>query len=274
VKPAIHGLAWASELVGTFLMVFIGLSVVVLDFGSGSTVARLVPDESARLLITGILFATTGSVYAVTPLGKHSGAHLDPAVTLAFWITGHVETLDLVAYAIAQFAGATAGAALLAAVWGPRAASVQYGRTAVAQGLSWAAAIAIEAAMTAIMVATIFLFTSRKRTARWTPIAVWAVIAVLVWKGALFTGTSLNPARSFGPDLVARKFGDYAVYVAGPLLGASLVALVTRLVPVVYPLTAKLFHDVRYHSPFHEALPTAAHSERDRHEFVQFIRKR
>ena len=274
MKPAIHGLAWASELVGTLLMVFIGLSVVVLDFGSGSPVARLVPDESARLLITGMLFAMTGSVYAVSPLGKHSGAHLDPAVTLAFWITGHVDTLDLCAYAIAQFAGATAGAALLAAVWGTRAASVQYGRTAVAQGLSWAVAIAIEAAMTAAMVGTIFLFTSRKRTARWTPVAVWAVIAVLVWKGAPFTGTSLNPARSFGPDLVAHEFGDYAVYVAGPLLGASIVALAARIAPVVYPLTAKLFHDVRYHSPFHEALPTAAHSERERHEFVESIRKR
>ncbi len=270
----VHAAAWASEFVGTFLMVFVGLSVVVLDFGAGSRVARLVPDSGVRLLITGMLFATTGSLFALTPLGRHSGAHLDPAVTLAFWITGHVDALDLAAYAAAQFAGAIAGSALLAAVWGSRAASVHYGRTMLATGLSPIAAVGIEAAMTAAMIGTIFLFTSHERTARWTPLAVWAVIAALVWKGAPWTGTSLNPARSFGPDLVAGHFADYSVYVAGPLLGATLVAIAVRLVPVAYPLTAKLFHDVRYHSPFHDALPTAAHGHRARGEFVEALRRR
>lgn len=275
VHPArLHLVAWASEFVGSFLMVFVGLSVVVLDFGAGSPVAPVVPAVGTRLLITGMLFATTGSLFALTPLGRHSGAHLDPAVTLAFWITGHVETVDLAAYAVAQFAGASAGAALLSAVWGGRAASVQYGRTVVAAGLSPLDAVALEAVMTAVMIGTIFVFTSRKKTARWTPLAVWAVIAALVWKGAPWTGTSLNPARSFGPDLVAGQFSNYGVYVAGPLLGAAAVAVAVRIVPGLYPLTAKLFHDVRYHSPFHDALPTAAHDERERGTFVEATRQR
>jgi aquaporin Z len=255
-------------------MVFVGLSVVVLDFGAGSPIARVIPAVGTRLLITGMLFATTGSLFALTPLGRHSGAHLDPAVTLAFWITGHVETVDLAAYAVAQFAGASAGAALLSAVWRGRAASIQYGRTVVAAGLSPRDAVALEAVMTAVMIGTIFVFTSRKKTARWTPLAVWGVIAALVWKGAPWTGTSLNPARSFGPDLVAGQFSNYGVYLVGPLLGAAAVAVAVRILPGRYPLTAKLFHDVRYHSPFHDALPTAAHDERERGRFVEATRQR
>ena len=80
----LHLAEWGCELLGTALMVFAGLSVVVLDFGPASPVAPLIPDHSARLLLTGMLFATTGSVFAVTPPGRLSGAHLDPAVS---WMT-------------------------------------------------------------------------------------------------------------------------------------------------------------------------------------------
>lgn len=77
-----------AELVGTAALVLVGLSVVILMFGAGSPVARLLPDEGARRAVTGFLFGTTGALVALSPLGKESGAHLNPAVTLAFCLMG------------------------------------------------------------------------------------------------------------------------------------------------------------------------------------------
>ncbi len=73
-----HWAEWSCELVGTAVLLIGGLSAVCLDFGPHSPTARLVPDHSARLLITGLLFAGTGSLVAVSPLGRRSGAHLNP----------------------------------------------------------------------------------------------------------------------------------------------------------------------------------------------------
>ena len=222
---------------------FGGLSAVVIDFGAGSPVAQVLPGHSPRLLLTGALFAATGALVTISPIGRRSGAHLNPAVTLAFWLTGHVSSVDLFGYVLGQTLGALAGAVALAAVWGARAASVHDGLTQPAPGLSEPAAAVIEAAMTAAMILGILLMVSSSRTMRWTPLAVWVIVTLEVWQGAPFTGTSLNPARSFGPALVSADFHAYWVYVVGPLAGAGVAVAIQRFaLPDVVPVTAKLFH--------------------------------
>ncbi|HKI93032.1 MAG TPA: aquaporin, partial [Gaiellaceae bacterium] len=121
-------------------------------------------------------------------------------------------------------------------------------------GLNGVETAGVEALMTAILVLTIFLFVSSTRTAPWTPLAVWVVVALLVWQGAPFTGTSLNPARSLGPALVAGNWRDYWVYVLGPLAGAAIAVACWALVPRE-TLTAKLFHDRRYLTTLGSLLP-------------------
>ena len=248
---------WGCELVGTALLVFLGLSAVTFDFGTGSPLARVVPSESWRLLVTGTLFAASGALVTVSPLGRRSGAHLNPAVTLAFWAQRHLHPHDLAGYITAQMLGALGGAALLRLVWGHRAASVHYGRTTPGPGVGTAQAVGLEAVMTAALVLVIFAFVSSARTARWTPLAVLVLVAVEVWRGAPYTGTSLNPARSLGPALVGGGVADLWVYFAGPLAGAVLAVAVWRAVPRV-TLTAKLFHDPRYPSVVRSLLPVAA----------------
>lgn len=250
-----HPGEWAAELVGTLILVFGGLSAVVLDFHPGTPVARALPSQSARLLLTGVLFAGTGSLVAVSPLGRRSGAHLNPCVTLAFWCTRHVHRHDLIGYVSAQFIGAIAGAELLRAVWGSRAASLGYGVTMPGAQTTVRAAIGIEALMTAVLITTIYAFVSSPRTARWTPLAVWAVVSVLVWRGATHTGTSLNPARSLGPAIAAMDGGNLWVYFVGPLLGTGAAALVQVLFLRRRLVTAKLFHDSRYPSVLRTSLP-------------------
>ena len=87
---------WLAELAGTAILVLVGVSAICLNFGPSSPVARAIPSSSARLLLTGLIFAGTGSLVAISPLGRRSGAHLNPAVTLAFWIRGHVHPHDLI----------------------------------------------------------------------------------------------------------------------------------------------------------------------------------
>ncbi len=255
-QPGMHLAAWASELAGTAILVLGGLSAVCLDFGHGSPVAPLLPSVSARLLLTGLLFAGVGSLVAISPLGRCSGGHINPSVTVAFWITGHVHRHDLAGYVGAQCLGALLGAILLRWLWGPVAVSVHDGMTAPQPGTGPWAAVGIEALMTAILVLTILLCVARARTARWTPLAVWVVVALLVWQGAPYTGTSLNPARSLGPALVGGTLSSLWVYWVGPLAGAALLAGGWRLLGREWqPVTAKLFHDHRYQSVLRSRLP-------------------
>lgn len=232
------------------------MSAVFLDFGRASPVAAHLPSTSARLLLTGTIFAGTGSLVALSPIGRLSGAHLNPAVTLAFWAQRKVHVHDLVGYVVAQLLGAIAAAAALRVLWGGTATALHMGATQPGHGFDGLDAAALELAMTASLVLMILLMTSHRRTARWTPLGNWILVACLVWQGAPYTGTSLNPARSLGPAVVAPLLAHLWVYVAGPVAGAALAVLVFRTLGRT-TLTAKLFHDPSYPSTLGTVLPTA-----------------
>jgi aquaporin Z len=244
----LHLAEWAAEAAGTAILMLVVVSVVTVVFGPGSAVASVVPATGPRLLLAGLLIAGTGSLVAVSPLGRLSGGHINPAVTLGFWLTGHVHRNDLAGYVAAQFLGALAGAALGAAAWGDRAKAIGYAATRPGHGLSDLGAGAIEVAMTAALLLVIFTFTSRERLMRWTPVATWILVACLVWQVAPYTDTSLNPARSLAPAVIARDARSLWIYLLAPPLGAVLAALLVRARLLRLPLTAKLFHDSSYRS--------------------------
>jgi aquaporin Z len=255
-QGGLHWLEWGCELAGTALLMIGGLSAICLDFGSGSAMSRAVPSHSLRLLITGLLFAGTGSLVAVSPLGRRSGAHLNPAVTVMFWLRRHVHALDLAGYVVAQCLGALVGTAIVRVLWGTTALGVHLGVTQPGHGLSAPAAAAVEGLMTTALLFTILVMVSSVRRARWTPLVVWPLIAVLVWQGAPWTGTSLNPARSLGPAVLLPTYRDLWVYLIGPLSAALLAVGIFALVPGE-TMTAKLFHDPSYPSTMGSTMPTA-----------------
>jgi aquaporin Z len=252
-----HWAEWLCELVGTALLLVGGLSAICLDFAPGSPVASVVPDHSTRLLITGLLFAGTGSLVAVSPLGRRSGAHLNPSVTLAFWRRGHLHRHDLAGYIVAQVAGAFAGTALVKWWWGAKATAVHLGVTQPGHGIGAAGAAGIEALMTLLLVGGILLMVSSAKTARYTPLLVWILVAVLVWQGAPWTGTSLNPARSLAPAQLLPELAHLWVYVVGPLAGALLAVQAYGTFTSLETRTAKLYHDPRYSSTMATTLPVA-----------------
>ena len=241
-----------AELFGTAFLIFIGLSAVTFDLGKGLPMENLIPNKSFRLLITGLLFAGSGSLVAISPLGKLSGAHINPAVSLAFWAKGKMELYDLGGYIIGQFVGAFIGAALLVLVWGDYAASVNNGMTLPGKGYSLWDVFLVEMGMTFLFVFSIFIFVSSHRLMHWTPLMTWLLIAVMVWWGAPISGTSINPARSIGPALVSWSWQAQWLYCIAPPLGAMQAVMVYRFLNMnkCKILTGKLFHVPHYRCIF------------------------
>jgi aquaporin Z len=238
-------------------MLFCGISWVTMDFYPGSPVARWLPDTSARLAVTGVLFPVAGTLFALSPPGRRSGAHLNPAVTFAFWLQRHVHRHDLFGYVLAQCAGGVTGAMLAWLLYGRRMSRppVRGAVTHPGGGLAAWATAGVETGMVALLVLVIFSCVSSRRAARWTPFAVWPVITVLVWRVAPYTGTSLNPARTLGSDVAVGWFPAFWAYVVGPLTGAGVAVVLWLLVSRRRTLTAKIFHDPHYRSVMRTDLP-------------------
>jgi aquaporin Z len=209
---------YLSELVGTALLLAVGLSIVILNFGNGSPVATLLPDAGLRRLITGFLFGTTGALIAISPVGKESGAHINPVVTLAFWLLGKLRGRHAMGYVLAQLGGAILGSLPLLA-WGAMGQSVHFGATLPGSGYSTAAAILGEIATSFALILGLFLFVRHPRIRPFTPMLFPFLYAFMVWLEAPVSGTSTNPARSLGPAVVSGDWSDWWVYWIGPALG-------------------------------------------------------
>ena len=248
----LHWQEYLAELLGTAFLIFVGLSAVTFDFGKGLPMEHLIPNHSFRLLITGLIFAGSGSLVAISPLGKLSGAHINPAVSLAFWAKGKMELRDLGGYIVGQFVGAFIGAAFLVLVWGDYAASVDNGMTLPGKDYSLWDVFLVEMGMTFLLVFSIFIFVSSHRLMSWTPLMTWLLIAIMVWWGAPVSGTSINPARSIGPAVVSWSWQAQWLYCIAPLLGAMLAVVVYHFLSInrCQILTGKLFHVPHYRCIF------------------------
>jgi aquaporin Z len=230
---------WSAEAAGTGLFVLGALSAVALVLGDGSPADGLLDSQSGRMLVTGLLVGGVVSLIVLSPLGRLSGAHLNPVVTLAFTLLGRVSAPDVFGYMFAQTAGALAGGVAFRLAWGGVAESVDGGVTHPT--VATLAALGLEAGMAALLVAAILLFVSRESLVRWIPLMLWLLIGAMIWTGGAYTGTSLNPARSIGPAVAFADFTDLWLYLVAPTLGAlAVAALWRRRHPSAHPRTARL----------------------------------
>src|SRR5438874_1964766 len=181
---------YLAELAGTAFFLFVGLTAVVWVFGTGSPVGSL--GAPVRRLIVGPIFAGAAAAVVLSPLGRRSGGHLNPAVSLAFYRLGKMRTRDLAWYAVAQMIGAVAGAGLVALAWGSRGKSIHLGATQPGSGGPWIAVVA-ELVCTFLLMSLILEFIDRPALMRFTPYAAAGLAAFLVLVEAPLSGTSLNP---------------------------------------------------------------------------------
>jgi aquaporin Z len=199
-----------SEFYGTFLLVLVAAGGGMMMQAFPNTISRTAAVVAPGLMVMGIIMF----------MGKVSGAHLNPAVSVAFSLRGDFPWRRVPGYVVVQLAGATAAALFLRGVI---KVSAKYGSNYPAHGFDNWQALLMEAALTMGLVSVILGTASgAQMIGIFGAIGVGAYIALAGLWGSPISGASMNPARTFGPDLVGKTFTDYWVYVIGPLLGATI----------------------------------------------------
>ncbi len=199
-----------AEAWGTFLLVLVAAGGGVVAAESGGAVGLGLLVVAPGLMVMAIIYF----------MGTVSGAHLNPAVTLAFALRRNFPWRRVPGYIVAQMIGAIAAALFLRTLFGLVGS---LGATVPGQGMSGMQALAMEVVLTAGLTNTILgTATGARNIGANGAIAVGGYIALAGIWAAPISGASMNPARSLGPDLVRGDFGTAWIYVAGPLLGAAI----------------------------------------------------
>lgn len=207
-----------------YIAEFIGTAVLVL-FACG-TAAILGCDTIAGYLTTALAFGLVIVAMAYS-VGNISGCHINPAVSIAMLVSGKMSIKDFIGYIIAQFAGAIAGAWVLMEAVGKESG---LGTNALAGDNNYFASIAIEIILTFVFVFAILGVTSKKENSAVSGVVIGLSLTLVHILGIAFTGTSVNPARSFGPALFVggEALSNVWVFIVAPLVGGVLAALVYK----------------------------------------------
>lgn len=221
---------YVAEFIGTMTLVLLGCGTAMLvgcDAASGS-----------GYLLTALAFGLTivGMAYCV---GNISGCHINPAVSLGVWMTGDMDSKDFIGYIVSQCLGALVGSAVLAGIFSLGGVTDMTGGLGT-NGLagvngSAAAGLLVEILLTFIFVLTILGVTSKKANhGSFAGVVIGFTLVLVHILGIGLTGTSVNPARSIGPAVVAAVCGNAAplacvwVFIVGPFAGAALAAVVWK----------------------------------------------
>jgi MIP family channel proteins len=218
--------AYLAELIGTFLLVFFIVSVVVLFVATGNQ-AQFGSD-----------FAVVGLVHAfllfglIVMFGVASGGHFNPAVTLAAAAIKRITPVDALIYMLAQLSGGVLGALLAKSLLLDEGRAASYGAAQVSSLLGGDfQGMIVEAIGTFCLVLVILAAVYSKKSVKdWAPLAIGTTLGFIVMVGGPLTGGSFNPARWFGPALVANEWGGVWPYLLGPIVGSLLAAVVYKLV--------------------------------------------
>ena len=199
--------ATIAEMIGTFALVFAGCGAIIVQAQSGA-LGHVGVCLTFGLVITAMIFAT----------GHISGAHFNPAVTIAFAATGHFSWRHVPAYIIGQLLAALTAALLLSALVG---AEASLGATTFDSAVG--PAFALEVVMTFfLMFVIISVATDARASGALAAVAIGATVCLCALMGGPLTGASMNPARSLGPALVAGVSSGQWLYIAAPIIGALL----------------------------------------------------
>jgi aquaporin Z len=214
-----------AELLGTYLLVFLGTSAAVsglaADNGNLST---------GTIVQIGLTFgmALVAIAYAFGPV---SGAHVNPAVTFGMVVAKKMTMKDAIPYWVAQFGGGLLAALTVMLAFGEQAKRFGYGANGPGKQFGDMGALAFEIISTMLFFLVIYgAAASKKAAAGFAGIPIGLYLAASHFAGINISGSSLNPARDFGPALLAGKIGTLWIYFVGPLVGAAIGAVLCCMV--------------------------------------------
>lgn len=232
---------FVAELIGTWMLVVVGAgsAAVTLMIAEGENKTSAFNIGIGALgglgdwLAIGLAFGIviTAAIYIFGPV---SGAHLNPAVTIGLWATKRFPTKELIPYLVAQFAGATLGAATLLIMLGNKGATVGgLGAPGPFPGITLPGVFIAELVGTFILMLTIMGIAVDKRAPQgWAGLVIGLIVAGLITTMGNISGQGINPARTFGPVLVDSLAGgpngwpNFWIYLLAPIIGAILAAFV------------------------------------------------
>lgn len=219
---------WRHSAYEAFLttVLLFGVATVVRWIIGASPISRAISSIHLELLVVGLIVGLLISGLILSPLGRASGGHMNPAITLAMWRFGVFPGRGVLPYWAAQLAGSLLGVALARLVWGRPVARppVAYSALRPTPGWSNASLFAAETASTAVIILLIGVFLSVPQLAPWVPWLVGGLIGVGIVGLGTVTGPCVNPARQFGPAVFAGQFDFFATYLLAPLVGAVVAA--------------------------------------------------
>ncbi|HJW22057.1 MAG TPA: aquaporin [Candidatus Limnocylindrales bacterium] len=196
--------ALLAEVIGTFILVGMGSLAVVSATPLGS---------STLVLLVAPFGFGLGLLVAITIFGHVSGGHFNPAVSLAAILDGRIDVLAGIAYMVAQVAGAILASLMILVIVNKDAVAA----TVTAAGVGEPEAFALETVLTAILVAVILTVTRKQPSL--AALVIGLTLVAIHFAAIPISGSSVNPARSLGPAMVAGKYAGLWVYLAGPMLG-------------------------------------------------------
>jgi aquaporin Z len=223
---------YIAEFIGTIILVTVGCGTVV---GSTSLTGALGLKGSALAISSVVIAIAFGMsiVIAAYSVGNVSGAHLNPAISLGMLIDGRLSVTDFIGYVVAQFLGAIVAAGILVIFTGSNKSlgANGYGE-ASALGTGMGTAFFIETVLTFFFVLVILGVTAKPEFSKIAGLIIGLSLSALVLLGLPFTGTGVNPARSFGPALLTGgvALSQVWLFIVAPLVGGALAALVHRYV--------------------------------------------
>jgi aquaporin Z len=248
----VHWLEYLME--GAELGLFMLAACVfgTLLFYVNSPLLHYVPSSFARLVLMGFCMGLTAIVIILSPMGRRSGAHFNPVVSITFFCLGKMHWLDAVFYVAAQFVGGVAGVFIARLLIGVPlgAPSVRYVAT-IPGHYGTAAAFAAECFMGLLTMTVVLQSANRPKLSRYTWLLVGLLVMFYVIAFSPISGFSLNPARTVSSAIFAGIWTALWLYLSAPLLGMLIAAVgyvMTSSRESVY--CAKIYHDLHSTCPF------------------------
>jgi glycerol uptake facilitator-like aquaporin len=230
-----------SEALLTAVLLFGVMTVVRWTFGP-SPISRHVETLHGRLAIVGVIVGLFLIAIMLFPPSRYTGAHMNPAISLAMWRYGLLSRPATIFYIAGQLLGSVCGVVIGGLVWGSTLSRAPLSFAVLQPAPHWTAAqvFPIEAATTGVIVLTAGLVLSSPRTAPAIPFVVGGLICLLVIALGSLSGGSDNPARQFGPAMMSGQMNLLWVYLVAPLVGGFLAPPIQKLIHPAKPATHSL----------------------------------